>query len=405
MKLLAYQISGQTIGIDITTWSETMLSGNTAFLAIADTGSTPTDYVDISSTANWDNFGGSTTLTDAEIKSEIAKLIPDVPTTEEYLILENYATVGLNAMTNINEGVTLGSILGNGAYLTGVTDTKLATSGDTASTLRVWEVTGDTGKFETTLRINGKFYAEWIKNIRTAARAVVTRYDDTDPLVNENIGGIVVLNPSGGTPFTGGSATEYWIGVDKSGITRSGFDGDFKALLKGAVNIGAGEGLASGVTGSDLQVKSLVAGTNITLTPAADSVTIDASGGGSGGTLTTYNTTDGGATTTTSATDVLLQGMEITSIPAGDYFLSFGTSFNHSSNGSQIITSIYVGGTQVTNSSQTWARGNAQGDVYGTHNYAGFPITVATTATVDIRWQTDSPTATSTNRYISLIKV
>ena len=130
-----------------------------------------------------------------------------------------------------------------------------------------------------------------------------------------------------------------------------------------------------------------------------------ATGSTTGGTITTLSTIDGGATTTTSPTDVLMTGMQLTSVPAGNYFLSFGTSFNHSSNGSSIVTTIYVGGSPVANSSQTWARGNAQGDVYGTHNYVGFPITVASTANVEIRWQTDNSTATSTNRYMSLIKV
>ena len=46
-------------------------------------------------------------------------------------------------------------------------------------------------------------------------------------------------------------------------------------------NDGAGEGLAKAKVGTDLPFKSLVAGTNITLTPTADTVTIDASGGGS----------------------------------------------------------------------------------------------------------------------------
>ena len=404
MKLLVYTIGGQKIGIDIQTWNDAMLSGNTAFMAIADTGSTPTDYVDISSTVYWDQFGSITTLSAAEIKDEIVKLIPDMPTTQEYEILEGYMNVGINSMTNIDSNYTLSTLATNG-YLSGVTDNKLSTSGDTASTLRVWEVTGNTGKFEEVLRINGKFYAEWIKNIRTASRAVVLRYDDTTPLVNENLGGIVILNPSGGTPFTGGSATEYWIGVDQSGITRAGWDGEFKALLNGATNVGAGEGLASGVTGSKLVIKSLVSGTNITLTPSADSITIDAAGGGTGGTITTLNTIDGGAATTVSATPELMTGMQLTSVPAGDYFLSFGTAFNHSSNGANVTTTIYVGGSPVTNSSQVWARGNAQGDVTGTHNYSGFPITVATTGNVEIYWQTSTATATSTNRYMSLIKV
>lgn len=46
-----------------------------------------------------------------------------------------------------------------------------------------------------------------------------------------------------------------------------------------ASNLGAGEGVFAQKTGVDLEFKSLVAGTNITLTGSADEITIDASGG------------------------------------------------------------------------------------------------------------------------------
>ena len=90
MKLLVYTIAGQKIGIDIQTWTDATLSGNTAFMAIADTGSTPTNYVDISSIVYWDRFGSLTTLTDAEIRKEITKLITPDPTPEEIAILEDW---------------------------------------------------------------------------------------------------------------------------------------------------------------------------------------------------------------------------------------------------------------------------------------------------------------------------
>ena len=122
MKLLAYTIGGQKIGIDIQTWDDTMLSGNTAFLAIADTGSTPTDYVDISSTVYWDQFGGLTTLTPAEIKSEILKLIPNEPTAQEYEILEGYMNVGIDSMTKVGDTSILGNISTGTTTLTGITD-------------------------------------------------------------------------------------------------------------------------------------------------------------------------------------------------------------------------------------------------------------------------------------------
>ena len=357
MKLLAYQINGQTIGIDIGIWNDAMLSGNTAFMAIADTGSTPTDYVDISSTVNWGDFGGSTTLSDAEIKNEIVKLIPDVPTTEEYGILEGYMNVGIDSMTNVLSGVTLGNIMGNGTYLTGVTDNKLTVVDDQVhdQLIFVEKITGTSATFLENLSVDGQFNMGYANQINTTQELINLRYNAISPIIS--LSGLALRNYDG-------SGNNYLIGVNSSGV------------------------MVIGQSGTTLQ-------------PVATGSTT----GGTGGTITTYSNIDGGAATTTSATDVLMQGMEIISVPAGDYILSFGTSFNHSSNGSSIATTIYVGGVAVTNSAQAWTRGAAQGNVYGTHNYAGFPITLASTVTVDIRWQTDTATATSTNRYMSLIKV
>lgn len=366
-KLLAYTIGGQTIGIDITTWTPDMLSGNTAFITIADTGSTPTDYVDISSVANWDSFGESAGFTPAEVKSEIVKLIPDTPTAEQYLILENYATVGLNSMTNIDEGVTLGSVVGNGTYLTGVTDTKVSTSGGTSGgvTLTTGKVMAEQAYFSGETNVGWWLYADrfsplfepfiQIGQMNTTEDLLYMREGNGLGLTGSEFSGIAVKNANG-------AGNAYLMGVDTDGVLKIGWSGG-------------------------------------TLQPVATGST------GSGGTITTLSTIDGGATTTTSATPVLMTGMQLTSVPAGSYFLSFGTSFNHSTNGDTIITRIFVGGIEVTNSSQIWTRGNAQGNVTTTHNYANFPITVASTSSVEIRWETDGPTATSTNRYMSLIKV
>jgi len=55
--LLAYQISGQTVGIDIETYNPTDLNGNSAMQIILDGETIPNGYVDISSIKNWDRFG------------------------------------------------------------------------------------------------------------------------------------------------------------------------------------------------------------------------------------------------------------------------------------------------------------------------------------------------------------
>lgn len=48
-------------------------------------------------------------------------------------------------------------------------------------------------------------------------------------------------------------------------------------------NVGAGVGIYQGKAATVLNFKTLVAGTNVTLTPGSDTVTIDATGGGGTG--------------------------------------------------------------------------------------------------------------------------
>jgi len=55
--LLAYQISGQTVGIDITSWSDIDLNGNKPFKMIYSGDSISSGYTDISSIVNWHKFG------------------------------------------------------------------------------------------------------------------------------------------------------------------------------------------------------------------------------------------------------------------------------------------------------------------------------------------------------------
>ena len=453
MKLLAYTINGQTIGIDIEVWNDTILSGNTAFLAIEDGGTIPTDYVDISSVSNWDNFGGSTTATTATIKEEIIKLIPNQPTAEEYQILEGYMNVGINQMTNIDNNITLGTVLTDG-YLSNITDTKFNISGgalsgaisgssgqlDVAGKLNVAGDANVAGLLETAgdLKVAGTIDNPALNNMVTGGTNLGTGepiYHEaagptiqlksfiggTNVTLSSNADEITISASGGGTPVWGditgtlSDQTDLQNALDAklnttlfstyTGTTAPATFASKNDAITGATNVGTGEGLYTGTTANELQVKSLVAGIDVILSSDANSITINATGGGTGGTITTYSTIDGGGVTTTSPTDVLMDNMQINSVPAGNYFLSFGTSLNHSSNGASIDTTIYVDGNPVANSGQHWQRGNAQGNVYGTHNYSGFPITVDITSTVEIRWLTSAATATSTNRYLSLIKV
>jgi hypothetical protein len=58
-QLLAYQISGQTVGVDIQSWNTDDLNGNPSFKIIISGMTMPNGYIDISSIINWDMYGES----------------------------------------------------------------------------------------------------------------------------------------------------------------------------------------------------------------------------------------------------------------------------------------------------------------------------------------------------------
>jgi len=58
-QLLGYQISGQTVGIDIQSWNSDDLNGNPAFKIIISGSTIPNGYIDISSIVNWNSYGES----------------------------------------------------------------------------------------------------------------------------------------------------------------------------------------------------------------------------------------------------------------------------------------------------------------------------------------------------------
>jgi hypothetical protein len=111
--LLAYQINGQSVGVDLSTWNSNDLNGNPPFKIIL-TGSTiPNGYANVSSIVNWDKFGeaaatdymvvrfeirtmcrdkGWANLTDAEKDLAIKHYISDNPTDAvTYLMGKGYS--------------------------------------------------------------------------------------------------------------------------------------------------------------------------------------------------------------------------------------------------------------------------------------------------------------------------
>jgi len=74
-KLLAYQINGQTIGTELTGWSEHELNGNEPFIIIFDEDPISEGYVDISTIENWDRFGITTGNDYLVTKDQIKKIM------------------------------------------------------------------------------------------------------------------------------------------------------------------------------------------------------------------------------------------------------------------------------------------------------------------------------------------
>jgi len=81
---------------------------------------------------------------------------------------------------------------------------------------------------------------------------------------------------AGGTnlQITGDDSTLY--------LNVTGISGDGSGV-GGASNIGPGTGIISGVSNKDIKVKSLLGGTNVSLSSNDNSITINAAGGGGGG--------------------------------------------------------------------------------------------------------------------------
>lgn len=104
---------------------------------------------------------------------------------------------------------------------------------------------------------------------------------DTSPLLNK--GDIYVFDGTSNVPLPVGADGQILSAnsAESTGLEWINFTGSGEANT--ASNLGAGEGLFASKVAEDLQFKSLVAGTNITLDVAADTITVNSSGGGGGG--------------------------------------------------------------------------------------------------------------------------
>ncbi|NJO64324.1 MAG: hypothetical protein HC836_41010 [Richelia sp. RM2_1_2] len=93
MKLLAYILSGQTLGVDIEIWDNINLLGNPPFIIGEDEDMTPSGYTDISTILGWGNLGGNV-LNYNNVRIQIKYLLPDSLsglTESELEVVHNYS--------------------------------------------------------------------------------------------------------------------------------------------------------------------------------------------------------------------------------------------------------------------------------------------------------------------------
>ena len=95
-NLLAYTISGQTVGTELNTWTEFELNGNEPFLIIFDDEPIPSGYTNISSIQNWHLFGLGTGNDYLVTKDQIKQIMlgknwTGLTSTEKDLCIKYYA--------------------------------------------------------------------------------------------------------------------------------------------------------------------------------------------------------------------------------------------------------------------------------------------------------------------------
>jgi len=73
--LLAYQISGQTVGIDLSGWNDADLNGNPAFKVICSGTTVPSGYTEIDTIENWNRFGLQVANDYSVVKFEIKDIV------------------------------------------------------------------------------------------------------------------------------------------------------------------------------------------------------------------------------------------------------------------------------------------------------------------------------------------
>jgi hypothetical protein len=95
-QLLAYQINGLSVGIDLVQWDSADLNGNAPFKLVLSGATIPNGYVDISSIVNWNKFGCMVANDYLVCKNEIKELVfkkgwPSLTNSEKDLAIQYYS--------------------------------------------------------------------------------------------------------------------------------------------------------------------------------------------------------------------------------------------------------------------------------------------------------------------------
>lgn len=121
--------------------------------------------------------------------------------------------------------------------------------------------------------------------------------------------------------------------------------------------------------------------------------------------IQTYSIRSTGETQTNSTNDIILNGMTLTP-PAGAYIFMAGASFKHFNSSRIVYYSIYKGNSQEPNTLSEFTTGanNQARETQQMWSIAG-EITVNGNEAITIRWRSNSGTARTFLRYLTLIRV
>jgi hypothetical protein len=217
----------------------------------------------------------------------------------QYLLVDGTRAMSGNLNLNSNQITSAGNI--NGVSITTHASRHLPNGGDAlttgvASTLGTSNTTGTANAFarQDHVHAHGDQTSGSLHAIATnSVNGFMSAPDKVkiDILYNGGtIAGNLSVNSSFANIFSGNTGTAVYFG-DGSNLTGIG-------EVNTASNVGGGNGVYKQKTGVNLEMKTLVAGTNTTITPVGDTLVFASTGGGAGSSRITNSGTTTNATLT-----------------------------------------------------------------------------------------------------------